>query len=150
MGLFARKQSTAPGTGDDWERRLDGLEPLQVHHAEFRARVLGVGRRGTRRIPAVELAVSGTAGHFRADELESFLGGRLGILETLHSSPTPLFMATGAHAGADSPAGDALAHAARDEAAVLQPVTDGLHCLALFSPADQQRITRWLALFPRP
>lgn len=150
MGLFARKQSTAPGTGDDWERRLDGLEPLQVHHAEFRARVLGVGRRGARRIPAVELAVSGTAGHFRADELESFLGGRVGILEILHSSPSPLFMATGAHAGADSPAGDVLAHAARDEAAVLQPVTDGLHCLALFSPADQQRITRWLALFPRP
>lgn len=150
MGLFSSKQPAASGTGSTPERTLDGLEPLQTGQAAFRARVAGVGLRGKKLIPAVEVSAGDAAGHFRADELGSFLGGRLGIIETLPGSPSAMFMATGAHAGADSPAGEALAHAAKDDAGLLMPAGGDLRCLALFGTADQQRITSWLALFPRP
>lgn len=150
MGLFSRKQPTASGTGRAPERALDSLEPLQAGQATFRARELGVGRRGKKLIPAVEVVTRDATGHFRADELGSFLGGRLGIIETLYGSPSTLFIATGAHAGTGSPAGDALAHAAKDEAGLLMPAGEEVRRLALFSTADQQRIASWLALFPRP
>ncbi|MFJ2621329.1 hypothetical protein [Glutamicibacter sp. NPDC087344] len=149
MGLFSRKRHPDSPAIEDWKRQIEDTAPLQVEQVHFTAKVLGVGLKGKKLIPAVELTFEETAGYFRADELEALTHGHVGIIDSLPGSPVELFLATGKHVDAASAAGEALADAPKDHIAILLPTAKEMRCLALFSTTDQLRIAHWLTLFPR-